>query len=83
MNFTIPSNNLLILVQKLQVSEALRDLLSKLLVPDIKRLSIKDIFEHPWMKGDQQKSALKLNFGKLANFSKFSKVFQIKQRWKR
>jgi len=37
-------------------------------------LTIKQIFEHPWMTAKASNTPLKLNFSKMANFSKFSKL---------
>ena len=56
------------------VSSSLKDLIKKILMDDEKRLTIKQIFEHPWMVSKANSTPLKLNFGKMSNFSKFSKL---------
>lgn len=58
-----------------KISSELKDLIKRMLVPAKERISIKEIFDHPWMKQEQiNKSLLKLNFGKIINFSKYSKL---------
>ena len=56
------------------VSAELKNLIKRMISPLNERISIEQIFEHPWMKADLSKSNLKLNFGKIINFSKYSKV---------
>ena len=43
------------------------------------RISIEDIFKHPWMNKDLPTKSLKLSFNKLITFSKFSKVYFFKK----
>lgn len=58
-----------------KVSPQLKDLISRMLMPDRVRITISDIYEHPWMKTeDVNTENLKLNYGRIMNFSKFSKV---------
>lgn len=68
MKFTQP-------ISKLHASDHLKDLLCRIFTVEEKRPSASELFDHPWIKEEQSKTNLKLNFGKLANFSKFSKVF--------
>ena len=56
------------------ISAELKDLIFRMMQPKDKRITIEQIYEHPWMKAPLTKNALKLNFGKIINFSKFSKV---------
>lgn len=42
--------------------------------PMDKRISIEQIYSHPWMNSALTKNTLRLNFGKIINFSKYSKV---------
>jgi calcium-dependent protein kinase len=56
------------------VSSSLKDLIKKILVEDDKRLTIKQIFDHPWMVSKANSTPLKLKFNKMSNFSKFSKL---------
>lgn len=56
------------------VSKSAKDLIVKILQPDIKRISAQDIFNDPWVLKEAHKTPLKLVFSKLASFSKFSKV---------
>jgi hypothetical protein len=48
--------------------------LNKLLSKEGLRPKAADIFNHPWLISKQNAPLIKLNFSKLANFSKFSKV---------
>lgn len=56
------------------VSDSLKDLISKILVPEDNRITIDGIFAHPWMKEDIERKPLKLNFRKMVNYTKYSKV---------
>lgn len=58
-----------------KVSPMLKDLISRILQPECSRLTIDQIYQHPWMNIDNGKPEYKLNFNKIANFSKYSKVF--------
>ena len=57
-----------------KVSSMLKDLIKKILVEPKERISLKDIFEHPWMTAKLDKEPLKINFSKMSNFARFSKV---------
>lgn len=59
------------------ISSECKDLIKKILLPMDQRLSIEDIFKHPWMNKDLPAKPLKLSFGKLMNFSKFSKIKKL------
>jgi len=59
------------------VSKPAKELISKILVPDSKRIIIQDIYNDPWILKESTKNPLKLTFGKLQNFSKFSKVYYL------
>ena len=57
------------------VSADLKDLIKKILVPANERITMEQIFQHPWMKAAElSKANLRLNFGKIINFSKYSKL---------
>lgn len=56
------------------VSKEAKDLIARILQPADKRISIKEIFEHPWMNVNLPTTSLKLSFRKMHEFSKFSKV---------
>ena len=56
------------------VSNSTKDLIKKILVSDKERLTLKQLFEHPWMTEQLNKDPLKVNFAKMCNFTKFSKV---------
>ncbi len=56
------------------VSKGPKDLITKILQPQNKRISAGDIFNDPWILKETSKGPLKLNFSKLCNFSKYSKV---------
>lgn len=57
-----------------KVSPELKDLISKILQPEHSRLKIDQIYQHPWMNMQLQKPDAKVNFSKIINFSKFSKL---------
>lgn len=57
------------------VSSECKDLIQKILVPADKRYTIDQIFNHPWMLKELSNKPLKVSFGKVQSFSKFSKVF--------
>lgn len=56
------------------VGKSAKDLIAKVLQVEGKRMSAEEIFHHPWMLKEGSKAPLKLNFGKMVNFSKYSKV---------
>jgi hypothetical protein len=45
-----------------------------MLFPAEKRITIQEIFKHPWMSGEVSSTTLKISFRKMHEFSKFSKV---------
>ena len=51
-----------------------KDLISKILKPADKRLTLEEIFAHPWMNKEVPNVALKVSFRKMHEYSKFSKV---------
>lgn len=57
-----------------KVSPYCKDLIQKLLVPENMRPSIEEIFEHPWLKTELPNTPLNLNFKKMIEFTKYSKV---------
>jgi serine/threonine protein kinase len=56
------------------LSAEVKDLISRILVPCEKRISIEEILKHPWMTKQLPTTTLTLDFTKMRNFSKFSKV---------
>lgn len=56
------------------VSGECKDLIKKLLLPDKERLTIQEIFNHPWMKMELSNSPLLINYEKLREFKKYTKV---------
>jgi len=56
------------------VSAECKDLIQKILVPAEKRMTVDQIFNHPWMLKELSSKPLKVSFSKVQNFSKFSKV---------
>jgi hypothetical protein len=54
-----------------------KDLISRILVTADKRITIDEIFAHPWMTKQLPSISLQLDFKKLKNFSNFSKVASI------
>jgi hypothetical protein len=59
------------------ISAELKDLIEKILVPADERLTILEIFDHPWMKIDIPNVPLAINFHKMAAFSKYSKLKKL------
>lgn len=60
------------------VSIELKDMIVRTLLTEDKRLTIEDIFNHPWItQKPPLKRNLKLNFKKLTKYSKFSKLKTI------
>lgn len=47
------------------VSSECKDLIKKLLLPDKDRLTIAEVFNHPWMKMELSGSPLQINYEKL------------------
>lgn len=56
------------------VSKEAKDLISKLLMPEDQRISLKEVFEHPWMSVPLPATTLKVSFRRLHEYSKFNKV---------
>lgn len=56
------------------ISIECKDLIRRMLKPQDERISIKEIFDHPWMNTELKKAKLKLNYGKIINFAKYSKL---------
>ena len=51
-----------------------KDLIKRILVPSDKRLTIDEILHHPWMTKPLPENKLRLDFSKMRNFAKFTKV---------
>lgn len=74
-NYTLDSKHSFNAVPQFEnISVQLKDLLKRIFVPDEERITIKEIFEHPWMKIDVPNIPLHINFHKMASFTKYSKV---------
>jgi hypothetical protein len=56
------------------VSKDAKDLISRMLLPVDQRISLKEIFDHPWMKSKISTTNLNASFKKMHDYSKFSKV---------
>jgi len=50
-------------------------LIRRILAPADKRITLDEIFKHPWMEKEIPTSTLKVSFRKMHEYSKFSKVF--------
>ncbi len=59
------------------ISAELKDLIQKILVPADQRITIDEIFNHPWMLIDVPNVPLTINFHKMAAFSKYSKLKKL------
>lgn len=62
------------------VSAAAKSLITKILMPEGKRLTADEIFQDPWILKEASQKPLKLSFSRMLNFSKFSKVSLTKCR---
>ena len=56
------------------MSKEAKDLIAKMLQSQDKRISLKEIFEHPWMYTNIPITNLKVSFRKMYEYTKFSKV---------
>lgn len=59
------------------VSLFLKDLIKRMLKPAAERITIDQIFQHPWMTVKNNKPPFKVDFKAMAGFSKFSKIKTI------
>lgn len=59
------------------VSLLLKDLLNKMLKPASERITIDQIYRHPWMTVKVNKAPISIDFKAMVNFSKFSKIKAI------
>ena len=59
------------------VSLFLKDLIKRMLKPAKQRITIDQIFQHPWMTVKSNRPPLKIDFKQMASFSKFSKIKTI------
>ena len=53
------------------------DLIKKMLSPQNNRISLEEIFRHPWMKIEPKKIKYKVDLSCIVKYSKFSKMKQI------
>lgn len=75
MKYTFDSNLVFYLVPEAKhLTAEVKDLINKILVPADKRITIDEIFAHPWMTKQLPSVPLQLDFKRLKNFSNFSKV---------
>lgn len=67
--------SLTILVPEMEnVSLFCKDLIKRMLKPVEERINIDQVYKHPWMSVKPNKTSLMVDFKKMANFSKFSKI---------
>lgn len=59
------------------VSKEAKDLISKILQPADKRITLEGIFAHPWMSKEVPTVGLKVSFRKMHEYSKFSKLKKL------
>ena len=45
-----------------------------MLVPDHLRIMLPEIYHHPWIRAEIGDRLIKVNYGKMISFSKYSKV---------
>lgn len=75
LNYTFDSTYFLNLVPEMKnVSAECKDLIAKMLVPADKRMTIEQIYAHPWMTKKVSDQPLKINFNSMKEFGKSSKV---------
>lgn len=78
MKYTFNSKAIIYLVPEAKhLSEEVKDLIKRILVPADKRITVEEILAHPWMTKQLPSNNLHLDFKKLKNFSNFSKVVII------
>ena len=56
------------------VSAEAKDLIARMMSPVGKRISLEEVFQHPWLAGEVPNLARKLNFGKIIKSTKSSKL---------
>ena len=56
------------------VSHEAKALISRILMPDGKRMTCEEVFRDPWVMKEAPKTPLKVDFSKMVGFSKYSKV---------
>ena len=56
------------------VSKECKDLIFRMLQPEDKRITLEQIYQHPWIKAEIPSTPLKLNFKRLKDFVKYNKV---------
>ena len=72
--YTFDSKLLLTIVPQLKyVSSEAKDLIMRMMSPLEKRITLEEVFHHPWLAGEVPNLARKLNFGKMAKSAKSSK----------
>ena len=59
------------------LSMLVKDLFKKTLVTADKRLTLQQIFEHPWMKVEARKMTIRVDFSCFIRFHRFSKIKKI------
>lgn len=59
------------------VSLLLKDLIKKMLKPAKERITIEEIYKHPWMNMKISRAPITIDFKTIANFTKFSKIKTI------
>jgi hypothetical protein len=56
------------------VSQEAKSLISRILLPDAKRMTCEDIFRDAWVLKEAAKTPLKVDFSRMVGFTKYSKV---------
>ena len=56
------------------MSKEAKDLIARMLKPSHDRITLKEIFDHPWMHTNIPITNLKVSFRKMHQYSKFNKV---------
>jgi calcium-dependent protein kinase len=59
------------------VSAEAKDLIKKILVPADNRLTLEQIYKHPWMTEKVNTQPLKINFKMMKDFGKSSKLKKL------
>lgn len=59
------------------ISSSAKSLITRILMPEGKRLSPSEIFKDPWILKESSKTPLKVNFSRMASFAKFSKIKKL------
>lgn len=56
------------------ISSEAKTLISKILLPEGKRMTCEEVFRDPWVMKEAARTPLKVDFSRMVGFTKYSKV---------